>query len=71
MALLINGSSKIHRDTKIQDQETLLQWTQSLRHWHIYFRQTQLLESHVSGHMVKKEITTEGEVRETRWRHQL
>jgi len=24
-------------------------------------RQTQLLESHVSGHMVKKEITTEGE----------
>ena len=27
------------------------------------FRQTQLLESHVSGHMVKKEVTQEGEVR--------
>ena len=26
------------------------------------FRQTQLLESHVSGHMVKKETTDEGEV---------
>ena len=26
------------------------------------FRQTQLLESHVSGHMVKKEVTEEGEV---------
>ena len=28
----------------------------------LFFRQTQLLESHVSGHMVKKEITQEGEV---------
>ena len=26
------------------------------------FRQTQLLESHVSGHMVKREVTAEGEV---------
>ena len=31
---------------------------------HVYLccRQTQLLESHVSGHMVKKEVTSEGEV---------
>ena len=27
-----------------------------------YSRQTQLLESHVSGHIVKKEVTEEGEV---------
>ena len=28
-----------------------------------FYRQTQLLESHVSGHIVKKEVTEEGEVR--------
>ena len=28
----------------------------------VTFRQTQLLESHVSGHMVKREVTAEGEV---------
>ena len=62
----MNGSSKIYPDIKLDKigsrnfitVNTIPEATDTF-----FFRQTQLLESHVSGHMVKKEITAEGEVR--------
>ena len=61
----MNDSSKIYPDTKLDKigSRNLIRNTIPEATDTFFFRQTQLLESHVSGHMVKKEITAEGEVR--------